>query len=296
VLTYPNGVEIAASATTASTVNYTIDGMEIPTGANPTPVPIKQQGQCASSAAQIYTPSGSNSAMISSIHFYNTSTTLTQTVNVYSGGTAGTNQEAVLVIPPGGWAHYEDGSPWYVYNSSGLIVTGSSLLLGSVGTPSSSTTALTASTRIVIGGSLFSVPTNGLAVGQVYQWTIGIIKTTAAGAATWTAIVSIGSTGTNSDPSVATFTSGTNTGAVDQAILVITCRITGLGSSTSATAACNAAYCNTLTNATGLGTIPMIPGATAGFDSTVTTPNLHIDITMGASAVCTSVCSAERIA
>jgi hypothetical protein len=47
---------------------------------------------------------------------------------------------------------------------------------------------------------------------------------------------------------------------------------------------------------TGLGTLPMIPGSTAGFDSTVTTPQLHVDITMGASAVCTSICTAERLA
>lgn len=293
----PNGTAIAGGATTASTVVATIEGMELDTSTPPNGTPINSQGYVPvqASAATLYTPSGSKSALVSSIRLFNTGTT-TQTVNLYRGGEASANQTEVLVIPAGGYALYEDGTGWTVYNSSGLIVIANSLVLGSVGTPSTATTALTASTRIVTGGSLFSVPTGGLAVGQVYQWTLGIIKTTAAGSAAWTAIVSIGSTGTNSDPSVATFTSGTNTAAIDQGILIITARITALGSGTSATAACNASYCNTLTNVTGLGTVPTIPGATAGFDSTVTTPNLHVDITMGTSAVCTSVCSAERLA
>ena len=284
-------------STTATDVTYTIGGL-LMTNASPpvaTGYEVLAQGQFASSAASIYNPGGSATALISNMMFFNTGTT-SQTVQLFVEGTAGSNQICSLVIPAGGWSEYESGNGWTIYNSSGLIVTGSSLVVGLVGTPSSATTNLTASTRIVCGGSLFSVPTGGLAVGQVYQWNLGIIKTTAAGVATWTAIVSIGSTGTNSDPSVATFTSGTNTGAIDQAILIITARITALGSGTSATAQCNAAYCNTLTNATGLGTIPTIPGATAGFDSTVTTPQLHVDITMGSAAVCTSVCTAERLA
>jgi len=281
----------------ATEVTYTISGCLVTIGTPPaaSAYEVLAQGQLAASAGSIYNPGASNYALISSIHLFNNNTVAEQ-VSLFIEGTAAANKIVTLNIPAGGFSTYEDGVGWNIYNASGLLVTGSSLIIGAVGTPSSATTALTASTRIVVGGSLFSVLPNSLAVGQIFQWNIGIIKTTAAGAATWTAIVSIGSTGTNTDPSVATFTSGTNTAAIDQAILVITARITALGSGTSATAQCNATYASRLTEATGLGSFPLIPGATAGFDSTVSTPQLHVDITMGASAVCTSVCSAERLA
>ena len=167
-----------------------------------------------------------------------------------------------------------------------------------VGTP---TTAAQAASTIpvavtVITGSLFQLPTNDLVVGSRFEWDIGITKT-AAGVATWTAAVKFGTAGTTSDAAIATFTSTTNTAAADQAYLRIIMNVTATGTGTSATANCLAFYSKSYgtTNVTGLGNIPATPGSTAGFNSTATTPYLHIDITPGASAVMTAWAASVRL-
>jgi hypothetical protein len=229
--------------------------------------------------------------LISAIYLMNTGGTA-QTVSIYIDGTAGSNQINTMVIPAGGWAQYEDSLAWTVFSATGLIV-GTSGAPGGVGTPDSSTTAFTAGTRVMSPGTLVALTTNQLFVGSRYRFTLRIQKTTAAGAATWTAIVAFGTNGTTSDAAIATFTSGTNTGAIDSALLIIECRITALGG--SATALCTAFYVNSLTTVTGLGDMAPAPGSTATFNSAATSPYLHVDLTMGTSAVCVGVGSAERL-
>lgn len=287
---------IAAGTTNATTVNCTICGAQTDTSTPPVAqkFDVLYQGQLASSVTALFTNSSGQEALIKSIHLFNTGGSI-QTVTLALNGTSSSNYIATIAIPANGWAVYEDGAGWTVYTSGGLIVTANVLLGNGLGTPASATTSLTASTQVVQGGTLFQLPTGSLAVGQRYRWHIGLIKT-AAGTATWTAKVCYGTNGTNADGAIATWTSGTNTAAIDQALLIIECRITALGSGTSATAACTAYYVNTLTNATGLGVISPVPGSTAGFDSTATTPYMHVDITAGASAVMTGVGMAERVA
>lgn len=152
---------------------------------------------------------------------------------------------------------------------------------------------LTASTANVIGGSLFQLPTANLKVGSRFRWVLNLAKT-AAGTATWTVAIKYGTAGTNADAAIATWTSNTNTAAIDQANLTIEAAVVSLGA--AATANCVAFYSNTLTNITGLGNIPHIPPSTATFDSTAANPFLHVDVTPGASAVMTAVASAERLA
>lgn len=286
---------IAAGATNATTVNCTICGAQ--TDASTPPVAQKfdvlYQGQLASSVTALITNSGSQEILVKSIHLFNTGGSV-QTVTLALNGTASSNTIATVTLPANGWATYTDGQGWQTFTATGLQVIGGGLIGRGLGTPASATTSLTASTQIVQGGTLFQLPTSYLAVGQRFRWTINLVKT-AAGTATWTAKVCFGVNGTNADAAIATWTSGTNTAAIDQAILIIECRITALGSGTSATAACTAFYSNTLTNATGLGRIDPVPGSTAGFDSTATTPYMHVDITAGASAVMTGVGMAEQI-
>jgi hypothetical protein len=123
---------------------------------------------------------------------------------------------------------------------------------------------------------------------------VGLTKTAAAGGTnTWQVRLAFGTAGTNSDAAIATWTSGTNTAAIDQAILVIEVRVTGTGGTATATGI--AFYNNTLTNATGLGIINAAPGSTATFNAGATTPFIHVDVSPGASAVMTGWGSAEQL-
>jgi hypothetical protein len=63
----------------------------------------------------------------------------------------------------------------------------------------------------------------------------------------------------------------------------------------SATARCNAFYCQTLTSVTGLGRINGAPSSTATFSSASSPAFIHIGVTPGASAVMTSMCEAQII-
>lgn len=155
--------------------------------------------------------------------------------------------------------------------------------VGGRGTPNSSAQALTNTTGSVVTGTSIALTTGSLLVGQRYQFKLGVMKTTAAGTGAWTVAVKFGTANTVSDAAIATWTAGTNTGAIDQAILEIEVTITALGSGTTATANCMAFYVNTLSNVTGLGALQAAPGSTAGFNSTATSPFLHVDITPSAT-------------
>lgn len=277
-------------ATSATTVTYTVTGLEMTTASPPVANGYKvlAQGQMAASAGSMYSPS-SVTALISSIFLLNTGGSA-QTVSLYLGGTAGSNQIVSFVIPAGGWVQYEDGTGWTVYTASGLVV-GINGAPGGIGTPDSSTVACTASTRVLIPGTSVALATNQLFVGNIFRLRTSLSRT-AAGTATWTAIVAFGTANTTSDSAIATFTSGTNTAAIDNAILDIHVRILTLGG--TATAACTAFYAHG-GGALGFGQIPLIPGSTASFNSAATSPFLHVDITSGASAVVTAVGAAERL-
>lgn len=167
------------------------------------------------------------------------------------------------------------------------------LAVGTPATATQATTSLTASSANIVSGSLFQLPTSDLAVGSRFKFTICIAKT-GAGSATWTLTVKYGTAGTTSDAAIATWTSGTNTAAIDSALLEITVNILTTGS--SGTANCLAFYRNALTSSTGLGSIAGTPGSTATLNTTSTTPYFHVDITPGSSAVMTAWCAAERLA
>lgn len=295
MLTVGASDSIAAGTTTASQVNCTICGALTDNSVPPInqKFDVLYQGQLANTVTALITNSASQELLIKTILLFNTGATA-QTVTLALNGTASSNYIATISIPANGQAAYEDQRGWVVYSSTGIILTGSVFLGNGLGTPASATTSLTASTDVLQGGTLFTLPTGYFAVDQRYRWHVGLEKT-AAGSATWTMRVRVGVNGTTSDTTVATWTSGTNTAAIDQALIVIEARVTAVGSGTTATLACTAFYVNTLTNATGFGRIDPVPGSTAGFDSTVTNPTMHVDFTMGASAVVTGVGMAEQI-
>jgi hypothetical protein len=119
---------ISGYATTAATVNCAIGGLLL-TLATP---PVAQGYQILSSAGlqlpatspgTLYGPGASNSALISSVMLFNTNGSTAQTVNLYWPSTAAADQQVTLQIPAGGWAQYEDGDGWKVFNNAGLPIT-----------------------------------------------------------------------------------------------------------------------------------------------------------------------------
>lgn len=167
--------------------------------------------------------------------------------------------------------------------------------VGGVGTPPSVGQSLTAGSANLVSGTSIALTTGSLVVGQRFRFHLSLSKT-GAGTATWQVFVKYGTANSTADGAIATWTSGTNTALVDVAILIIEVVITALGSGTSATANCLAFYGNSYGSAvTGLGSLGANPGSTSGFDSTATSPFLHIDITPGASAVMSAVAMAEQI-
>lgn len=276
---------IAGGSTSATTVNCTITGCLTDNSVPPVAQSYKvlDQRQLASSVSTLVSTSSSQEILISSIHLFNTGATI-QTVTMAVGGTASANNIATIVLPANGWAIYEDGQGWQIYSSSGLMVTGGLVLANGLGTPSTATQLLTASTQAVITGTLATLATNALKVGSRFRFIFSTAKT-GAGTATWKVDVKWGTAGTTVDGTIATITSGTNTAAIDKGTWVVEFWITALGSGTSATAAATAVGFNRLTDATGLGSLGPGTSATAGFDSTLTSPTIHLDATSGASAV-----------
>lgn len=117
--------KLAASASTAATVNFAVSGAVFSTPDQAVPqYKVLAEGQVAATPQTMYTPgrAATHSAEVSSIHLFNTSAT-TQTVKVYVNG----GQIAAFSILAGGFATYSSGE-WVVYTSDGAQIT-----VGSVG-------------------------------------------------------------------------------------------------------------------------------------------------------------------
>ena len=224
----------------------------------------------------------------------------TGTLAVGNGGTGTTSAPAVGSIPLGSSTSaytplaIGTAGQYLVVNPGGTTAEWRTLAAGTPATASQAAATLTAGSANIVSGSLIQLPTSDLTVGSRFKFTMGLTKT-GAGTNTWKADVKFGTAGTTSDATIATFTSGTNTGIADQALLTITVNVLTTGS--SATANCLAFYSNSYgTATTGLGSLGATPGTTATFNSGATTPYFHIDITPGSSAVMTAWCETERLA
>lgn len=88
--------------------------------------------------------------------------------------------------------------------------------------------AIVAATRTYITGSAIPITKAGLRVGHVFRWTICIVKT-AAGVATSTYDICVGTAGTTADTARVSFTKPIGTAAVDTAWITITATITSIG-------------------------------------------------------------------
>jgi hypothetical protein len=154
--------------------------------------------------------------------------------------------------------------------------------------------ALTASAANLIVGTSIALPTNGLRIGSRFRWDASIRKTTASNTA-WSILIKYGTANTTSDGTIATWTSAsTVTGIVDYAKFTVEMEVLTLGASATAKFICM--YTNSATASSGLGVMNPIPTSTATFNSTLTAPFLHLNITPGSLAVYTAVGAAEILA
>lgn len=119
MLTLAAGDTLAGVASAASKVTCTIFGMELVTTTES--YKVLDQRQLPNAAATIYTVPASNMGFVKAIHVVNTDT-VTQTFQLFRGGTAAANAiTPVVTLPIGGMAIYEDGQGWTVYDSTGRV-------------------------------------------------------------------------------------------------------------------------------------------------------------------------------
>lgn len=161
---------IAGVAQTATTVTMTIFGMELSSTAVETYKPLAQS-QLPAAAATQYTVPASTTAFIRSICVVNTSTSSTQTFQLFRGGTAQSNAiTPVLTLPAGGMAMYEDGLGWQVFDNIGQYLTRH----GGNNTPlSAALTANTASqtsTTEAVVSQVLTVPANSVQAGSTFMF------------------------------------------------------------------------------------------------------------------------------
>lgn len=80
--------------------------------------------------------------------------------------------------------------------------------------------AIAAATRTYLAGSALKVPVGGLKVGDIFRWVFSMTKT-AAGTATSTIDIAVGTAGTTADTARVSFTKPAGTAAIDEARVVV---------------------------------------------------------------------------
>lgn len=151
--------------------------------------------------------------------------------------------------------------------------------------------ALTAATLTYLVGSALALPAAGLVVGSCYRWTYTLAKT-AAGTATSTINIKIGTLGTTADATVLTFTKPVGTAAVDTGKIVLDMVVRSTG--TAGVVVGDFSMNHNLAN-TGHMTIPGAAAhvVSATFNTTAATV-VGLAMTTGAADVCTiQLCMAE---
>jgi hypothetical protein len=123
MLTLAPGETIAGIAAAATSITYTIFGMELNAGVES--YKILAQGQLPSSAAVLYTAPAGSQIFVKSLHLTNTTGASVGGVKLFKLGTTAANQiTGSFSIPANGWATYEEDG-WKVYNNAGeQLITG----------------------------------------------------------------------------------------------------------------------------------------------------------------------------
>lgn len=154
--------------------------------------------------------------------------------------------------------------------------------------------AIAAATRTYIAGTALKVPPGGLKVGDVLRWTFNMTKT-AAGVATSTFDIAVGTAGTTADTARVSFTKPAGTAVADEGRVVVEAVV----QSVSETGVIVGAFSMTHNlSATGHAQIPSVNVLTtsAAFDNSAEELYLGVCITSGAAdAITITFVAAELI-
>ena len=160
---------------------------------------------------------------------------------------------------------------------------------------STASQAPTATTRTYITGSKITVPKNKLQIGTIFRWRFSMTKT-AAGTATSTIDIAVGTAGTTSDTARVSFTKPAGTAAADEAWCEVHCICRG---PLSASGIFVGQFIMTHNlSATGHAVIPcvVVNTVSSGFDVTVADLFVGLCITTGASdAITIQMVTAEAV-
>lgn len=121
MLTLAAASTLQGSATTVTTITYTITGMEL-AGTTETYKKLAQ-GQLPAATAALYTVPGATTGFVKEIHFTNTGSA-SQTITLYVDGTAAANELVSFVIPGNGFATYN--GEWAIFDNNGVRQEGNS--------------------------------------------------------------------------------------------------------------------------------------------------------------------------
>jgi hypothetical protein len=137
-----------------------------------------------------------------------------------------------------------------------------------------------------LAGSSIAAPSTGFLAGTRYSCTFDMVKT-AAGTATPTVIIRIGTAGAIGDAAICTFTFAAGTAAVDTGTFVVTAHFRTVGGGTvavvSGTCECRHALAATGLVSTGASGQGQIQVTSSGFDSTPAGSFIGISFNGGAS-------------
>jgi len=136
-----------------------------------------------------------------------------------------------------------------------------------------------------LAGSALAVPQHLLQAGATFRWRLGMTKT-AAGVATPTWNVRVGTLGTIADASRLLFTGPAQTAAIDAGFVDITCVLRNTGAAGVLAGILSLAH---NLAATGFSTIdnPVLQVTSSGFDTTVAALIVGLSVNPGASGVWT---------
>jgi hypothetical protein len=201
-----------------------------------------------------------------------TDATLTPTINVVSG------YNGSLALP------HENGAPAF-FGSPLDFGAGTSLQSGVIKSntsPASVSGAYAADTYLV--GSAIPVPPSAFVLGMRYVCTFDMVKT-AAGTATPTVIVRIGTAGSTADAAILTFTWGAGTAAADSGLFTVTAHFRLIGSAAVLVGVCECSHALAATGlistgASGFGQLSVVSSA---FDSTPVNTIIGVSFNGGAS-------------
>lgn len=146
---------------------------------------------------------------------------------------------------------------------------------------STTSQAITASTRTYITGSKLIVPVGKLQVGTTFKWRFNITKT-AAGIAASTYDIAVGTAGTTSDTARVSFTKPAGTAAIDEGLVEIIATVRSIGVSGIMVGEFTLIHNG---NTAGHAIVPCVVLNTisTGFDTTVANLLVGLCITSGAS-------------